>query len=72
LWTAPVPQASGLTDGLTEQLAIDQYQRVTTDAASALIGEYCSRPCMLEGFFGHAEQTNLRVRRWRPEICPLR
>lgn len=39
------------------------YQRVTTDAASAEIGAYCSRLCLLEGFAGHAEQANVRVRR---------
>ena len=40
------------------------YQRVTTDAASALIGEYCSRLCHMENFIGHGEQANLRVRRY--------
>ena len=35
-----------------------------TDDASARIGEYCSRLCMLEGFVGHAEQANVRVRRY--------
>ncbi len=32
--------------------------------ASVEIGEYCSRLCMLEGFVGHAEQCNIRVRRY--------
>jgi len=40
------------------------YQKVTTDAASAMVGEYCSRLCMLEGFSGHAEQANVRLRRY--------
>ena len=31
--------------------------------ASALIGEYCSRLCALEGFMGHKEQADIRVRR---------
>lgn len=46
------------------------YQRVTTDAASALIGEYCSRLCHMENFIGHGEQANLRVRRYgaRPDV----
>ena len=35
-----------------------------SDAASAQVGEYCSRLCMLEGFAGHAEQANIRVRRY--------
>ena len=42
----------------------DLYQKVLTDEASALIGEYCSRLCILEGFSGHAEQANVRVRRY--------
>ena len=32
--------------------------------AAAEIGEYCSRLCVLEGFLGHAEQANIRVRRY--------
>ncbi|MGH3643380.1 MAG: histidinol dehydrogenase [Mycobacterium sp.] len=40
------------------------YQKITTDAASAMVGEYCSRLCVLEGFLGHAEQANVRVRRY--------
>ena len=35
-----------------------------TDAAATMIGEYGSRLCMLEGFVGHAEQCNIRVRRY--------
>jgi sulfopropanediol 3-dehydrogenase len=40
------------------------YQKVLTNEASVLIGEYCSRLCILEGFSGHAEQANVRVRRY--------
>ena len=40
------------------------YQRVTTDAASARIGEVCSRLCHMENFAGHGEQANIRVRRY--------
>lgn len=40
------------------------YQRVLTDEASALIGEYGARLCDLENFAGHAEQARLRVRRY--------
>jgi sulfopropanediol 3-dehydrogenase len=29
-----------------------------------MIGERCSRLCVLEGFFAHAEQANIRVRRY--------
>ena len=38
--------------------------RMMTDQASAMIGEYCSRLCILEGFYAHAEQANVRVRRY--------
>jgi sulfopropanediol 3-dehydrogenase len=40
------------------------YQRVLTDEASALIGSYCSRLCAIEGFAGHQEQADIRVRRY--------
>jgi sulfopropanediol 3-dehydrogenase len=40
------------------------YQKVLTDEASAVIGEYCSRLSILEGFFAHAEQANIRLRRY--------
>ena len=40
------------------------YQKVLTNEASAEIGAYCSRLCMLEGFAGHAEQANVRIRRY--------
>ncbi|RUW36804.1 MULTISPECIES: histidinol dehydrogenase [unclassified Mesorhizobium] len=46
------------------------YQRVLTDEASAMIGEYCSRLCVLEGFLGHAEQANIRVRRYGGRNVP--
>jgi sulfopropanediol 3-dehydrogenase len=46
------------------------YQRVLTDEASAMIGEYCSRLCILEGFSGHAEQANIRVRRYGGRNVP--
>ena len=46
------------------------YQRVTTDAASAQIGEVCSRLCHMENFSGHGEQANLRVRRYGKRDVP--
>jgi sulfopropanediol 3-dehydrogenase len=46
------------------------YQRVLTDEASAKIGAVCSRLCMLEGFAGHAEQANVRVRRYGGRNVP--
>ncbi len=64
--TLPTMKAARYTGGLWvgKFLKTVTYQRVTTDAASAMIGEYCSRLCMLEGFVGHAEQANVRVRRY--------
>ena len=35
-----------------------------------MIGEYCSRLCLLEGFTGHAEQANVRVRRYGGRNVP--
>jgi len=46
------------------------YQRILTDQASAQMGEICSRLCMMEGFAGHAEQANLRVRRYGGREVP--
>ncbi len=46
------------------------WQKVVSDAASAEIGAYCSRLCHLEGFIGHAEQANVRVRRYGNDDVP--
>ncbi|MGI4807647.1 MAG: histidinol dehydrogenase [Janthinobacterium lividum] len=64
--TLPTKLAARYTGGLWVGKFIKtcSYQRVTTDAASAEIGAYASRLCMLEGFAGHAEQANVRVRRY--------
>ena len=64
--TLPTKKAGRYTGGLWvgKFLKTHSYQRVTTDAAAALVGEYGSRLCMLEGFVGHAEQCNIRVRRY--------
>ncbi|MGJ8625901.1 MAG: histidinol dehydrogenase [Sulfitobacter sp.] len=64
--TLPTKKAGRYTGGLWvgKFLKTHSYQRVTTDAAAAKIGEYGSRLCMLEGFVGHAEQCNIRVRRY--------
>jgi sulfopropanediol 3-dehydrogenase len=64
--TLPTMKAARYTGGLWVGKFIKTctYQRVTTDEASALIGEYCSRLCALEGFAGHKEQADLRVRRY--------
>ncbi len=64
--TLPTKKAGRYTGGLWvgKFIKTHTYQRVLTDEASAMIGEYCSRLCMLEGFVGHAEQANIRVRRY--------
>jgi sulfopropanediol 3-dehydrogenase len=64
--TLPTMQAARYTGGLWVGKFIKTctYQRVLTDEASALVGEYCSRLCELEGFAGHKEQADLRVRRY--------
>jgi sulfopropanediol 3-dehydrogenase len=63
--TLPTKKAARYTGGLWvgKFLKTCTYQKVLTDEASALIGEYCSRLCILEGFSAHAEQANVRVRR---------
>jgi len=63
--TLPTKKAARYTGGLWvgKFLKTCTYQRITTPAASALIGEYCSRLCALEGFMGHKEQADIRVRR---------
>ncbi|MCB1341030.1 MAG: histidinol dehydrogenase [Pseudooceanicola sp.] len=64
--TLPTKKAGRYTGGLWigKFLKTHSYQRIVTDEAAAMIGEYCSRLCMLEGFVGHAEQANIRVRRY--------
>ena len=64
--TLPTKKAGRYTGGLWvgKFLKTHSYQKVTTDEAAAMVGEYGSRLCMLEGFVGHAEQCNIRVRRY--------
>ena len=64
--TLPTMRAARYTGGLWvgKFLKTCTYQRVETDEASARIGEVCSRLCELEGFAGHKEQADLRVRRY--------
>jgi len=70
--TLPTKRAGRYTGGLWvgKFIKTHTYQRVLTDEASALMGEYCSRLCMLEGFSGHAEQANIRVRRYGGRNVP--
>jgi sulfopropanediol 3-dehydrogenase len=64
--TLPTKKAGRYTGGLWvgKFLKTHSYQKITTDDAATKIGEYGSRLCMLEGFVGHAEQCNVRVRRY--------
>ena len=64
--TLPTKKAGRYTGGLWvgKFLKTHSYQRIVTDEAAALVGAYGSRLCMLEGFVGHAEQCNIRVRRY--------
>jgi sulfopropanediol 3-dehydrogenase len=70
--TLPTRRAARYTGGLWvgKFLKTVTWQRVTTPEASALIGEYCSRLCDLEGFAGHQEQADLRVRRYGGRNAP--
>jgi sulfopropanediol 3-dehydrogenase len=69
--TLPTKQSARYTGGLWvgKFLKTCTYQRVLTDAASVHIGEYCSRLCALEGFAGHKEQADIRVRRYGPAVA---
>ena len=64
--TLPTKKAGRYTGGLWvgKFLKTHSYQRITTDQAAVEIGRYGSRLCVLEGFIGHAEQCNIRVRRY--------
>ena len=72
--TLPTKKAGRYTGGLWvgKFLKTHSYQKVMTDEAAAMIGEYGSRLCMLEGFVGHAEQCNVRVRRYGGRNVPYR
>jgi len=64
--TLPTNKAARYTGGLWvgKFLKTCTYQKILTDEASAMIGAYSSRLCLMEGFSGHAEQANIRVRRY--------
>jgi sulfopropanediol 3-dehydrogenase len=70
--TLPTMKAARYTGGLWvgKFMKTCTWQKVTTDEASATIGAYCSRLCLLEGFVGHAEQANVRVRRYGGQNVP--
>jgi sulfopropanediol 3-dehydrogenase len=70
--TLPTKKAARYTGGLWvgKFLKTCTYQKVLTDEASAMVGGYCSRLCALEGFAGHGEQANIRVRRYGGRNVP--
>ena len=70
--TLPTKKAGRYTGGLWvgKYLKTHSYQKITTDEAAAKIGAYGSRLCLLEGFVGHAEQRNMRVRRYGRQNVP--
>ncbi|MCP4281315.1 histidinol dehydrogenase [Alteromonas macleodii] len=63
--TLPTKGAGRYTGGLWvgKFLKTCTYQRVTEEA-SVMVGEYCSRLCAIEGFAGHKEQADIRLRRY--------
>ncbi len=70
--TLPTKKAGRYTGGLWvgKFIKTHSYQKIITDEAATQVGEYCSRLCMLEGFAGHAEQANVRVRRYGGKNIP--
>jgi sulfopropanediol 3-dehydrogenase len=66
--TLPTMRAARYTGGLWvgKFMKTCTWQRVLTDEASTMVGDYCSRLCALEGFAGHKEQADIRVRRYGP------
>ena len=70
--TLPTKKAGRYTGGLWvgKFLKTHSYQKILTDEAATMVGEYCSRLCLLEGFAGHVEQANIRVRRYGNKEVP--
>ena len=64
--TLPTRRAGRYTGGLWvgKFLKTHTYQKILTDEAATLVSGYCSRLCALEGFTGHGEQANIRLRRY--------
>ena len=64
--TLPTKKAGRYTGGLWvgKFLKTHSYQKILTDKAATILAEKCSRLCILEGFVGHAEQANIRARRY--------
>lgn len=70
--TLPTRRAGRYTGGLWvgKFLKTHSYQKILTDEATTIVGSYGSRLCILEGFVGHAEQCNVRVRRYGGKNVP--
>ncbi|MCH7695567.1 MAG: histidinol dehydrogenase [Proteobacteria bacterium] len=68
--TLPTKKAARYTGGLWVGKFIKTctYQKITKEA-SVMIGEYCARLCELEGFMGHKEQADIRVRRFSKNVA---
>jgi len=68
--TLPTMRAGRYTGGLWvgKFIKTHTYQRVLTDEASVMVGEYCSRLCALEHMAGHKEQADIRVRRLKAVV----
>lgn len=64
--TLPTKKAGRYTGGLWvgKFIKTHTYQKIMTDEAATKIAEYGSRLSHLEGFIGHAEQCNVRARRY--------
>ena len=67
--TLPTKKAARYTGGLWvgKFLKTVTYQKILTDEATVMIGEYCSRLCEIENFWGHKAQADLRVKRYSKE-----
>jgi len=63
--TLPTKRAARYTGGLWvgKFLKTVTYQECTEEA-SVVIGDYCSRLCAIERFWGHKEQADIRLRRY--------
>ena len=70
--TLPTKKASRYTGGLWvgKFLKTCTYQRIENKNTSSEVGEICSRLSLIEGFAGHAEQANIRVRRYSGKNVP--
>tara|TARA_R110001583_G_scaffold2233_7_gene16420 strand:- start:4227 stop:5501 length:1275 start_codon:yes stop_codon:yes gene_type:complete len=64
--TLPTRKAARYTGGLWVGKFIKTCTfQSATEEASVIVGEYCSRLCAVEGFAGHKEQADIRLRRYK-------